>query len=234
MSANTGIEQRLLEVRRRIYQAAKRSNRDPSAIRLLAVSKTQPITGLEEAYHTGQRAFAENRVQEWLEKAPLLPDDCQWHLIGRLQTNKVKYLNHKVAMIHSLDRFPLLETLNLHGEKRNITWTTLVQVNVAGDPAKAGLMPEEAADFLDSVGGFPYVRVQGLMTIGALEASMAETQGFFRRLRELRDKLQSCKRPGVDLRELSMGMSQDFEQAIEEGATLVRVGSQIFGTRQKV
>lgn len=233
MSANTGIEQRLLEVRRRIHQAAKRSNRDPSAIRLLAVSKTQPITGLEEAYHTGQRAFAENRVQEWLEKAPLLPDDCQWHLIGRLQTNKVKYLNHKITMIHSLDRFPLLETLNLHGEKRNIIWTTLVQVNVAGDPAKAGLMPEEAADFLDSVGGFPYVRVHGLMTIGALEASIAETQGFFRRLRELRDKLQSANRPGVDLRELSMGMSQDFEQAIEEGATLVRVGSQIFGTRQK-
>ncbi|AET70202.1 pyridoxal phosphate enzyme, YggS family [Desulfosporosinus orientis DSM 765] len=231
MIQNTGIEQRLLEVRQRICQAAKRSNRDPSTIRLLAVSKTQPISGLEEAYQTGQRAFAENRVQEWLEKASILPEDCEWHLIGRLQTNKVKYLNHKIAMIHSLDRFPLLETLNRHGEKLNITWTALVQVNVARDPAKAGLMPEEVADFLNSVAEFPHVRVQGLMTIGALEASMAETQGFFRQLRELRDTLQPGNRPGVDLRELSMGMSQDFELAIEEGATLIRVGSQIFGAR---
>lgn len=232
MLAKMGIEQRLNEVRRRINQAAERSKRDPSTIRLLAVSKTQPVSSLEEAYRAGQRAFAENRVQEWLEKAPNLPNDCQWHLVGRLQTNKVKYLDDKITMIHSLDRLPLLEALNIQGERRSIVWTTLVQVNIARDPAKAGLMPEEVPDFLSSVGDFPFVRIQGLMTIGALEASMTETQGFFRQLRELRDRLQSRKWPGVDLHELSMGMSQDFELAVEEGATLVRVGRQIFGDRE--
>ncbi|AFQ45668.1 YggS family pyridoxal phosphate-dependent enzyme [Desulfosporosinus meridiei] len=232
MLAKAGIEQRLNEVRRRINQAAERSKRDPSTIRLLAVSKNQPVSSLEEAYRAGQRVFAENRVQEWLEKAPNLPNDCQWHLVGRLQTNKVKYLDDKIAMIHSLDRLPLLEALNIQGERRSIVWTTLVQVNIARDPAKAGLMPEEVADFLSSVGDFPFVRIQGLMTIGALEASMTETQGFFRQLRELRDTLQSRKWPGADLDELSMGMSQDFELAIEEGATLVRVGRQIFGDRE--
>ncbi|WP_042339998.1 YggS family pyridoxal phosphate-dependent enzyme [Desulfosporosinus youngiae] len=231
MLAKTGVEQRLIEVRQRIAQAAARSKRDPRAIRLLAVSKTQPVRSIEEAYQAGQRTFAENRVQEWLEKAPDLPKDCQWHLVGRLQTNKVKYLDQNVAMIHSLDRLSLLETLNEQGERRGIVWTTLVQVNIARDPAKAGLMPEEVPDFLNSVRDCPHVRVQGVMTIGALEASLSETQGYFRQLRELRDTLQARKWPGVDLQELSMGMSQDFELAIEEGATFVRVGRQIFGER---
>lgn len=234
MLAKASIKQSLIEVRQRINQAVERSNRDPSTIRLLAVSKTQPVSGLEEAYQAGQRAFAENRVQEWLEKVPHLPKDCQWHIVGRLQTNKVKYLDQNVEMIHSLDRFPLLEALNSQGERRGLVWTTLVQVNIARDPAKAGLMPEEVPDFLNSVSEFPFVRVQGLMTIGALEASSTETKGYFRQLRELRDALRLQKRPGVELLELSMGMSQDFESAIEEGATLVRVGRQIFGTRQKV
>jgi pyridoxal phosphate enzyme (YggS family) len=228
-----GITQSLVEVRHRIDQAVARSNRDPSSIRLLAVSKNQPVSSLEEAYQEGQRAFAENRIQEWLEKAPSLPKDCEWHLVGSLQTNKVKYLNHhNLAMIHSLDRFSLLETLNVQGGRCGRTWQTLVQVNIARDPAKAGLKPEEVPDFLDSIGDYPHVRVRGFMTIGALEAGRVETQGFFRELRGLRDTLQSRKWSGVDLRELSMGMSRDFELAIEEGATLVRVGSQIFGERR--
>ncbi|MDR3584824.1 MAG: YggS family pyridoxal phosphate-dependent enzyme [Desulfosporosinus sp.] len=231
MLTKGSITQSLAEVRRRMDQVVVRSKRDPSTIRLLAVSKTQPLSSVEEAYQAGQRAFAENRVQEWLAKAPSLPDDCEWHLVGTLQTNKVKYLDKNVAMIHSLDRFSLLETLNEHGERRRMVWATLVQVNIARDPAKAGLMIEEVPDFLNSVGDYPHVHVQGFMTIGALEASLVETQGFFRELRCLRDTLQSRKWSGVDLRELSMGMSRDFEIAIEEGATIIRVGSQIFGTR---
>jgi pyridoxal phosphate enzyme (YggS family) len=226
-----GIEQNLVAVRQRIDQAAVRSNRDPRNIRLLAVSKTQPVSALEEAYRVGQRRFAENRVQEWLEKAPLLKNDCEWHLVGSLQTNKVKYLDQSVSMIHSLDRFSLLDTLNTQGERCGIIWTTLVQVNIARDRAKAGLAPEDVPNFLNSIGDYPQVRVQGLMTIGALEASAAETRGFFRQLRVLRDTMQARKRSGVDLRELSMGMSEDFEMAIEEGATLVRVGRRIFGER---
>jgi hypothetical protein len=231
MLTNAGIEQSLVEVRQRIYQAVARSHRDPSTIRLLAVSKNQPVSALEEAYRVGQRRFAENRVQEWLEKAPSFKNDCEWHLVGSLQTNKVKYLDQSVFMIHSLDRFSLLETLNAQGERSGMIWTTLVQVNIARDPAKAGLTPEEVPDFLNSIGDYPHVQVRGLMTIGALEASAAETQGFFRQLRVLRDTLQATKWSGVDLRELSMGMSGDFEMAIEEGATLVRVGRQIFGER---
>lgn len=232
MLTDVSVEQNLVKVRQRIEQAVVRSKRDPRTVRLLAVSKIQPISSLEAAYQIGQRAFAENRVQEWLEKVSFLPNDCEWHLIGRLQTNKVKYLDPKISMIHSLDRFSLLETLNEQGERRGIIWKTLVQVNIARDSAKAGLMPEEVPDFLNSIGGYSHVQVQGFMTIGALEASPQETQGFFRQLRILRDTLRSRKWPGVDLRELSMGMSRDFELAIEEGATLVRVGHQIFGERR--
>lgn len=231
MLVNAGIEQSLVEVRQRIDQAVARSNRDPKTVRLLAVSKTQPVSALEEAYRVGQRRFAENRVQEWLEKAPSMKNDCEWHLVGSLQSNKVKYLDKSVSMIHSLDRFSLLKTLNAQGERCGIIWITLVQVNIARDPAKAGLTPEEVPDFLNSIGDYPQVQVQGLMTIGALDASAAETRGFFRQLRVLRDTLQARKWSGVNLRELSMGMSGDFEMAIEEGATLVRVGRRIFGAR---
>jgi PLP dependent protein len=228
---DSGIQQRLIEVRQRILRAVERSNRKMDSIRLLAVSKTQPVSNLQRAYEEGQRAFAENRVQEWMEKAPLMPNDCQWHIVGRLQTNKVKYLDEKISMIHSLDRFSLLETLNEQGKKRGLTWVTLVQVNIARDSSKAGLKPEEVSDFLDIIGNYPYVRVQGFMTIGALEANLQETREFFCQLRKLRDSLLSKRWPGVDLQELSMGMSRDFEVAIEEGATLVRVGRQIFGER---
>lgn len=232
MLVNEGIEQRLVEVRQRIDEAIARGKRDVKSIRLLAVSKNQPVSSIEKAYGAGQRAFAESRVQEWLEKVPILPNDCEWHLVGRLQTNKVKYLDQNVSMIHSLDRVSLLESLNAHGERRGITWKTLIQVNIAKDPAKAGFTPEEVPDFLDSIKDFPYVRVHGLMTIGAMEASMSETQECFRQLRALRDVLQSRRWDGVELRELSMGMSQDFELAIEEGATFVRIGHQIFGERE--
>ena len=233
MLTNAGIEQSLAEVRQRIDQAADRSHRDPRTIRLLAVSKFQPVSALEEAYQAGQRRFAENRVQEWLEKAPSLKQDCEWHLVGSLQTNKVKYLDPSVFMIHSLDRFSLLKSLNSQGEQCGIIWRTLVQVNIARDPSKAGLKPEEVSEFLQSLGDYPHVQVQGLMTIGALAASASETRGFFRQLRVLRDNLQAEKISGVELRELSMGMSGDFEMAVEEGATLVRVGRRIFGAREK-
>lgn len=226
-----GIQQRLTEVRERILRAVERSNRDIDTVRLLAVTKTQPVSSLQEAYQNGQRAFAENRVQEWMEKAPQLPSDCEWHIVGRLQTNKVKYLNQKITLIHALDRVSLLETLNEQGKRRGLTWATLVQVNIARDSSKAGLAPEEVPDFLNVIGNYPYVRVRGFMTIGALEASLQETREFFQQLRKLRDSLQTRKWAGVDLQELSMGMSRDFEVAIEEGATLVRVGRQIFGER---
>lgn len=225
------IAESLAQVRRRIRVAAATAGRNPEDITLLAVSKTRSAQSVREAYDAGQRSFAENRVQEWLVKEPELPTDCEWHLIGRLQSNKVKYLNSRVTLIHSLDRLALLQALEEYGSKINHSFRALVQVNVARDPAKTGLSPEETADFLDLVAAHPHVRVMGLMTIGALQASSAETRGFFRELRVLAEELQVRERPGVTLKELSMGMSQDFEIAVEEGATMVRVGREIFGQR---
>lgn len=228
------IEDNLKQINQRIGKAAESAGRQPQDIKLLAVSKTMKSDVVKEAHRAGQRFFAENRVQEWLEKAPALPKDCEWHLIGRLQTNKVKYLDDSIALIHSLDRLSLLKTLEEQGAKRDITWPVLVEVNTARDPDKAGLMREEVEDFLNSIADCPHVQAFGLMTIGALEATPEETQGFFRELRQIRDTLQKKEIPQVMLKELSMGMSRDFELAIAEGATMVRVGRQIFGERQTV
>lgn len=223
MNVETNIKDILL----RIKAAAERSGRQDHNIKLIAVSKNVSIAKIDEAYKLGQKAFGENRVQEWVQKYSLLPNDCEWHLIGRLQTNKIKYLTEQVTLIHSLDRFSLLEKLNSEGEKKQIVWPSLIQVNVAQDQDKAGLEMEEVKDFLVATKGYPYVRVSGLMTIGTLEARPEETRVFFQQLRELRDDL---KRQGLgeELKHLSMGMSQDYEMAVEEGATIVRVGSKIF------
>jgi len=225
------IAANLSKVQERIERAALAAGRKAQEIKLLAVSKTMPAAVIEDAFRAGHCTFAENRVQEWLEKAPLLPEKCEWHLIGRLQTNKVKYLDQRIKLIHSLDRFALLQKLEEQGAKQDLIWPTLIQVNVARDPAKAGLLSEEVEDFLTALADHPHVRVYGLMTIGALEASAEETRGFFRELRLLRDRLKVRSWPGVEMRELSMGMSQDFELAIGEGSTMVRVGRDIFGER---
>ncbi len=225
------IAHKLTEIRQKISQAAMTAGRNPKGVKLLAVSKTIQTTVIQEAYRVGQRDFAENRVQEWLDKSSALPEDCCWHLIGKLQTNKVKYLDQRITLIHSLDRMALLQELEVQGAKRNHIWSTLVQVNIARDSAKTGLLREEVADFLQEVALCPHVRVYGLMTIGSLTANNQETRGFFRELRILRDQLVHVFPKGISLNELSMGMSQDFEIAIEEGATLVRVGRDIFGQR---
>lgn len=225
------VADNLARVRQKIEKAAAKAGRSSSEIKLLAVSKTMPVETIQEAYQGGQRLFAENQVQEWLTKEPQLPEECEWHLVGRLQTNKVKYLTQRIKLIHSLDRNGLLQELEKYSLKNSYFWNTLVQVNIARDPAKAGLLKEEVEDFLDQVVNYPHIRVKGFMTIGAIDASLAETRGFFRELREFRDSWPTGKWPGVDLRELSMGMSQDFEIAIEEGATFVRVGREIFGAR---
>lgn len=226
------IQTNLRDVRRRIEAAGEKSGRKTDKVMLVAVSKNVSAESVYQAYNAGQRCFGENRVQEWLNKHALLPEDCQWHIIGRLQTNKVKYLNEKVALIHSLDRFSLLEKLSLEGEKRGIYWPALLQVNVAKDKAKSGLEIEEVNDFLLAAKEYPYVKVSGLMTIGDFEAEPEQTRGYFRKLREIRDSIIS---KGLykkqDFYHLSMGMSGDFEMAVEEGATIIRVGSRIFGQR---
>ena len=228
------IDSNLASVRQQIEEAARRAGRDPSGIKLLAVSKTMSAQRIAEAYQAGQLDFAENRVQEWLLKAPELPQEVKWHLVGQLQTNKVKYLDSRLALIHSLDRVGLLQELERQGARQGSTWNTLVQVNIARDSAKAGLLKEEVEDFLALLDEHPHVRVWGLMTIGALAATVQETREFFQDLRLLQHELQKKAWPGVQLVELSMGMSQDFEIAVAEGATIVRVGRGIFGERHSV
>ncbi|UWG96114.1 YggS family pyridoxal phosphate-dependent enzyme [Dehalobacter sp. DCM] len=226
------IAKNIEEVKQRVAAAAERSGRKPEDVAILAVSKTVSADRVIEAYEAGIRAFGENKVQEWQDKHVLLPGECAWHIIGRLQSNKVKYLDDSIVLIHSLDRISLLEKLHEEGDKRRIKWNTLVQVNVARDEAKAGLETDEVIDFLKVVKEYPNVRVHGLMTIGAFNAGPAETKGYFRKLREIRDDLQRKGIfPGDTLPHLSMGMSQDYEMAVEEGATIVRVGSVIFGHR---
>lgn len=225
------VTENINDVKHKIENALDKSGRKDK-VTIVAVTKTVSQDAILEAYHSGLKIYGENKVQEWQRKHIELPDDCEWHIIGRLQTNKIKYLNASIALIHSLDRLSLLEKLNAEGEKRKLVWKTLIQVNVACDDSKAGLEIEEVRDFLAKVKDNPFVQVKGLMTIGALEATADETRGFFRKLREMRDELIS---EGFFTREelphLSMGMSQDYELAVEEGATIVRIGSSIFGHR---
>lgn len=225
------IHENLANVRQRVQKACLAAGRNPSEIKLLAVSKTISSDVVQSAYNEGQREYAENRVQEWLEKVALLPRDCEWHLIGQLQSNKVKYLDSRISLIHSVDRLSLLEELERQGARREIIWPTLVQINIARDSNKAGLLEQEVEDFLEIIAQCEHVRVHGLMTIGALEATPEETQNLFRQLRMLKERLREKRIPHVNLKELSMGMSQDFESAILEGATIIRVGRQIFGER---
>lgn len=225
------LHENLSNVRLRVQKACLTAGRNPSEIKLLAVSKTMSAEVVQSVYNAGQREFAENRVQEWLEKVSILPQDCEWHLIGQLQSNKVKYLDSRISLIHSLDRLSLLEKLERQGARQEIIWPTLVQINIARDPNKAGLLDHEVEDFLEVVAQCEHVRVHGLMTIGALEATPEETRHFFRQLWTLKQRLQKKRIPHVNLKELSMGMSQDFEGAILEGATIIRVGRQIFGER---
>ncbi|MFA6809097.1 MAG: YggS family pyridoxal phosphate-dependent enzyme [Eubacteriales bacterium] len=226
------VEVNLQQTRDKMQLAIQRSGRNTGEVKLVAVSKTVSDDKVWEAYRAGQTIFGENRVQEWQKKYPLFPKECEWHIIGRLQTNKVKYLNSRVSLIHSLDRFELLEKLNSEGQKKGLVWPVLVQVNIARDEAKAGLEINEVKDFIEEAVSCTNVKIRGLMTIGALEANEKETRLIFRHLKELKNQLLESKIPNRDeFSELSMGMSKDFEVAIEEGATIIRVGSNIFGTR---
>jgi PLP dependent protein len=210
------VKDGLAEVRERMDAACARSRRDPSSVTLVAVSKTKPVELLKEAIAAGQKSFGENYAQEFREKLDLLPG-LDWHFIGALQTNKVKYVAGKAALVHTCDRLSLAAELSKRAAQEQ---RVLLEVNIGREPQKAGVLPEEAAALLDQVRGLPRLRCEGLMCIPPAEG---ESRVHFRALRELAETL--------GLRELSMGMSADYEAAIEEGATIVRVGTAIFGAR---
>jgi pyridoxal phosphate enzyme (YggS family) len=225
-----GIAQALAEVRENIARARERSPLAARQVELLAVSKTQPVERVAEAAQAGQSVFAENRVQELTEKYLALPH-LSWHLIGHLQTNKVKYMADKVAMLHSLDSLGLAQELQKRLSALDRVLPVLVQVNIAEEDSKFGIKPQETADFLDALAAFPALQAEGLMTIGPLTAEPEEMRPVFRELRLLLQREQQRPHPHARLRHLSMGMSNDYAVAVEEGATMVRVGSIIFGHR---
>lgn len=225
------LKENLESIKERIRQAALRAGRNPEEITLLGVTKTVEPDIICQAYDLGLRDFGENRVQEFLRKADIIDRACRWHIIGRLQTNKVKYLDHRVSLIHSLDRMELAETLHARGEKIGRIWDVLVQVNVSGEETKTGVSPENLKDFVRNVAKLGNIHIKGLMTIAPYAENSEEVRWVFRELRNLAVDIQREIMDNINMEFLSMGMSNDFEVAIEEGANIVRVGSAIFGER---
>jgi pyridoxal phosphate enzyme (YggS family) len=226
------VAQRLIDIRERIATAARSVGRDPGSVQLIAVSKTFPTHLIREAWAAGQRDFGENRVQEGLQKIGETTDlEIRWHLLGHLQANKARKAGPAFAMIHGVDSVELMEKLDASAAESQCTPELLIQVDLAGEATKHGVPPGEVPRLLDAAAACRAARVVGLMTLPPMPETPEDARPYFRRLRELRDQWIQSGVPASLLRELSMGMSGDFEVAVAEGATLVRVGTAIFGSR---
>lgn len=225
------IRNGISEVRRGIAGACAAAGRDPAGVRLLAVSKTVDVPQMEAAASEGISDFAENRVQELLRKADILSGDIRWHLCGRIQTNKVKMLAGRDLLIHSLDRPDLLREMIRVSARTGCRWRTLVEVNVSGEESKAGVTPDGLPELLAEASESGVVDVLGLMTIAPADADEAELRKVFAELRQLAVDMDRKGMDNISMGELSMGMSGDYRIAIEEGATMVRIGTAIFGSR---
>ena len=214
-----------------IDEACRQSGRNRSEVTLIAVSKTKPVEMLKEAYETGCRDFGENKVQELVDKYEVLPKDIRWHMIGHLQRNKVKYIVDKVYLIHSVDSLRLAEEISKEAAKKNVDVNILVEVNVAGEETKFGTGCEEAKQLVRDIAQLPHVHIQGLMTIAPYVENSEENRIYFQQLKKLSVDISSENIDNVSMEILSMGMTNDYTVAIEEGATMVRVGTGIFGAR---
>lgn len=214
-----------------IRRACERAGRSPDEVTLIAVTKTKPIEMLKEAYEAGSRDFGENKVQEIVSKAPQLPGDVRWHMIGRLQKNKVRQVIDKVVMIHSVDSVGLAEQIEKEAAKRDLVMDILLEVNVAEEESKAGFSVEETEAAVFQISRFPHVRIRGLMTIAPFVENSEENRDIFKKLSQLCVDIKSKNIDNVSMSVLSMGMTGDYETAVEEGATMIRVGTGIFGAR---
>jgi hypothetical protein len=222
------IRDRLLRVQDRIRAAASRVGRDASSVTLVAVSKAIPLHAIRQGVEAGITILGENRVQEAREKITALPGVARWHLVGHLQTNKARLAVQLFELIHSLDSPKLAQVLNRHGQELGRPVRCLIEVNLGGEESKSGITEDEVRPLLDEAAGLGHLRIEGLMAIPPYLPDPEQIRPYFRCLRSLRDKLRD---EGFPLAELSMGMTHDFEVAIEEGATLVRIGTAIFGPR---
>lgn len=225
------IAKNLQQVQENILHACDAAGRDPKEITLVAVSKTKPVSMLLEAYQAGARVFGENKVQEILDKYDQLPSDIQWHMIGHLQRNKVKYIIDKVAMIHSVDSYRLALTIEQEAAKKELVMPILLEVNVAEEESKFGLKTTEVLPLLEKISEFSHIRVQGLMTIAPFVENPEQNREVFRILKKLSVDIGAKNINNVNMSVLSMGMTGDYEVAVQEGSTMVRVGTGIFGER---
>ena len=226
------IAQNLAQVRERIQKACASAGRDPAAVTLIAVSKTKPADMIMEAYDCGQRFFGENKVQELSDKYGMLPSDIHWQMIGHLQRNKVRQVLGKADLIHSVDSLRLAAAIEQEAVRRGLTVPILLEVNVAGEESKYGLRPQEVLPLVRELSvSMEHLRVQGLMTIAPFVENPEENRQVFRKLKELSVDIREKNINNVSMDILSMGMTNDYEVAIEEGATMVRVGTGIFGER---
>lgn len=225
------LKENLSVVEENIKKACEKAGRDRNEVTLIAVSKTKPVEMLEEVYDTGIRNFGENKVQEMCEKMDVLPKDIKWHMIGHLQRNKVKYIAGRTELIHSLDTYRLAEEINIQAKKKNIIIPILVEVNIAGEESKFGTSAEDAMLLVEDISKLENVRIKGLMTIAPYVEDAEENRPYFRKIKQLAVDIANKNIDNVSMEILSMGMTGDYMVAIEEGSTMVRVGTGIFGAR---
>ena len=227
----SSVAENLAEIERRIEAACRRSGRRREDVTLIAVSKTKPVSMIEEAMGEGILDFGENKPQELRDKYEVLPKDIRWHMIGNLQRNKVKYVVGRAVMIHSVGSLELAETIEKEAAKKGLRMPCLVEVNIAGEETKSGIAPEETEEFMRKLAGFEHLSVKGLMTIAPYVDDPEMNRVHFRSMRNLAVDIARKNIDNIMVNELSMGMTGDFEVAIEEGATMIRVGTGIFGER---
>lgn len=225
------LKDALIEVENNILDACERSGRNPEEVTLIAVSKTKPVEMLQEVYNEGIRDFGENYVQELADKIEIMPKDIRWHMIGHLQRNKVKYLVGKVACIHSVDSLRLAEVINERSIKLGVVTKIMAEVNIAGEESKFGFTRDEVFDFAEKVSTMEGVKLVGLMTSAPYVNDPEENRQYFRKMKSLSVDINEKNINNINITELSMGMTNDYIVAVEEGATHVRVGTAIFGAR---
>ena len=225
------LKENLKNVQNNIKKACERVGRKPEEVTLVAVSKMKPLSDIEELLETGQLEYGENYVQELCDKYENISKPVHWHMIGHLQTNKVKYIIDKVSMVHSVDSVRLAEAIEKEAAKKDICMPVLIEVNVAGEESKFGLSVEEVLPFLEEISSYEHLQVKGLMTIAPFVANPEENREVFQKLKKLSVDIAAKNINNVNMSVLSMGMTNDYQVAVEEGATMVRVGTGIFGER---
>ena len=225
------LSENLAAVEERVYEACRRAGRDRSEVTLIAVSKTHPVSDIREIMACGVKDFGENKVQEMTGKIEEIPEPLNWHLIGHLQRNKVKYIVDKACLIHSVDSLRLAQEIEKEAEKKDVQSDILIEINIGGEETKSGIAKGEAVQLICDIAPLERVHIKGLMAIVPPVDDPEDARGYFKEMKAIFEEVKAMEIPGVEMKELSMGMTGDFEVAIEEGATMVRVGTAIFGAR---